>query len=115
MKKNRMGKYNESSSSDSYEETIDMDTGELREEKKPEKVPIKEIFALFGKYPANWTVNKSQRKATENLYNERGMAKIKSALKFYREHKDDKFCPEILSPWDLDSKWQKLISFKRRR
>ena len=115
MKKNKMGKYNENNNSDSYEEVIDFDSGTVIEEIKPEKIPIKEIYALFGKYPANWVVNKSQRIATENLYKERGLKKIKSALRFYRENKDTEFCPTILSPWDLDSKWDRLLNFKKKQ
>lgn len=34
MKKNRMGKYNEGESSDSYEEVIDLDSGEIQVEAK---------------------------------------------------------------------------------
>ena len=82
---------------------------------KPPKISaVEPVFALWGKYPANWKINKTQRAAAENLLNERGLDKIKSALKFYGENKDDVYCPEISSPYDLDSKWKKLLSFKKK-
>lgn len=96
--------------------SIDLDSRE--EVKKPEKVksqaPV--VFEMFkeilGTYPLNWRVNKTIRTAAENLMKERGESKIKHALLFYRENKDREYCPTILTPYDLDSKWTKLAKFK---
>jgi hypothetical protein len=80
---------------------------------KPSPVAEK-VFKLFSpKYPANWKLNKTQRQAATNLYEERGLEQIEKALEFYRENKDEQYCPTILTPYDLDSKWKKLAKFKR--
>ncbi len=110
-----MKRYNEDQS---YEEpSIDLDTGE-RVEVKPQtkKYPnSKVVFSLFGKYPANWKINKTQLQSAENLFLERGVEQIIKALNFIKENKEDKFCPIINSPYDLDSKWAKMIGFKKRQ
>ena len=105
---------------DDFEEgVVDYDSGELSEEKKPQtrKYPnaleVRKIFQeVLGKCPANWKVNKNQLIACENLYTERGLKAIKNALVFAKENKEEKFCPLISSPHDLDSKWTKLGEFK---
>lgn len=80
--------------------------------KKPAKYPhSKEVFGLWGKYPKNWLLNTTQLRAAENLYEERGMEDIAAAIKWYNKHKNDDFCPQITSPYDLDSKWEKLGAF----
>lgn len=106
---------------DDYEEgTIDLDgDGTLKEEKKPQtrKYPnapeIRKIFQeVLGRNPANWKINKNQLIACENLFTERTPEKVRSALKFYKEHEGTEYCPIINSPHDLDSKWTNLGDFK---
>lgn len=78
----------------------------------PKKYPhSKEVFELWGKYPRNWDLNSVQLKAAENLHAEQGIAEIKNALAWYAGHKDDEFCPQVSTPYDLDSKWAKLENF----
>lgn len=114
MKKNRMGSYREDSAQDSHEEAIDIETGErIKPKQRKSSKHSLEIYALFGEYPKNWLWNASQRKAADALY-ERGIEKVKQALGFYRQHRDDEFCPRILTPFDLDSKWIKLSDYKRK-
>jgi len=107
--------------SDEHEEgTIDLDgDGSIQEEKKktarkyPNAPVVRKVFQeVLGKNPANWKVNATQLKACENLYTERGVEKIRSALVFYQENKEKEYCPQISSPFDLDSKWTKLGEFK---
>ena len=94
---------------------------EVDETTKPKKFPplAENVFNIFkqeiGKYPLNWKTNKTQRVAAENLWNERGEDQIRKALQFHSESKDEKFCPEINSPWDLDTKWTKLNGFKKKQ
>lgn len=71
----------------------------------------KEVFALWGSYPKNWLLNTTQLRAAENLYEEQGIEEIQNALKWYEDVKNRDFCPKILSPYDLDSKWAKLEDF----
>lgn len=108
---------------DDYEEGfIDLDgDGSLLEEKKPQtkKYPnapkVRKVFlAETGKNPKNWKMNKTQLLACENLYTERGLKTIQNALRWYKEHKDMEYCPQISSPYDLDSKWTKLNEYKRK-
>lgn len=96
---------------------IDLDSGEVIKPKEKPKRRYKEVFDLFavlGPVPLNWRVNTTEQKCAENLYTERGIEKIKNALQFYKEHKDEEYCPEIRSPYDLDSKWKKLLNHKKR-
>lgn len=94
------------------------DDGEIEEEKPKAKSNCYEVYTLFeallGKYPLNWRVNKTQRLSAENLYTERGIKTISNALEFYKEHKEKEYCPQISSPYDLDSKWTKLAELKRK-
>lgn len=108
---------------DDYEEgVVNDDDLTVVEEKKPQtkKYPnapaIRKIFQeVLGKNPANWKQNKNQLLACENLYTERGLDKVKNALLFAQENKDNKFCPIIHSPHCLDSKWTKLGEFKLKQ
>jgi phage replication O-like protein O len=115
MKKNSLSNpYKENQHSDSYEDVINIDTGEIEKTKSTKKYPnAPKVYSLWGKYPKNWKINKTQLLAAENLYEERGLVQIKKALTFYQENKHLKFCPRITSPFDLDSKWTKLFNFKK--
>lgn len=107
-------------SDDYLEGEVDLDTGDLTpllEKKRKKKYPnSKAVYSIFEnvlskKTPANWLVNKTQLQAAENLSTERGLPQIKKALVLYQERKDEKYCPHISSPYDLDSKWSKLYKF----
>lgn len=115
VKNKKMKTYNEN---ESYEEPVlDDDTREIVN-KKPQtkKYPnALKVFNLFGKHPLNWKINKTQLQSAENLFTERGMEQIIKALAFIKENKDNEFCPTINSPYDLDSKWAKIIGFKKRQ
>jgi len=94
----------------------------LEEEEKrktPPKYPnapaVLKLFKIIGNVPANWKINTAQLKACENLFKERGLEKIESALEFYSETKEVEFCPQITTPFDLDSKWTKLGQFKLKQ
>ena len=109
-----MRTYNEN---ESYQEPeLDLDTGEIIKKQPTKKYPnALKVFSLFGKYPLNWKISKTQLQAAENLFTERGSEQIIKALNFYKENKEEEFCPVINSPYDLDSKWAKLISYKKRK
>ena len=110
-----MKTYNEN---ESYQEPeFDLETGEIIKKKtQTKKYPnAQSIFSLFGKYPANWKINKTQLQSAENLFLERGVVQILKAINFYKENKESEFCPVINSPYDLDSKWAKLIHFKSKQ
>jgi phage replication O-like protein O len=107
--------------SDEYEEgSIDLDgDGEIKEEKKKSKAKypnaptIRKIFQeVLGLSPFSWKTNKTELIACENLYTERTPEKVRNALEFYKENQEDKFCPQITQPSDLDRKWTKLGAYK---
>lgn len=83
--------------------------------RSPSKYPhSKEVFALFGeKYPSHWVVNKTQRAAAERLF-ELGIEKVRKAITFCREYADEPFFPEVHTPYDLESKWQKIAAWKKK-
>lgn len=116
-KNKKMGwkKYNENDHEDDIP-SIDAETGEKVVIEKPKKQG-KEIFALFqeilGLAPLNWKVNRTQRTSAENLMLEKGVDKVRNALNFYKEHREEEFCPAIQSPYDLDAKWEKLKKFRK--
>lgn len=113
-----MKSYNENTHSDEIP-SIDMDS--RQEIKPPEKAKrnYKEVYAVFVQvfdkpHPSNWIVNATQQKCAENLYTERGLEQIRTALEYYKEHKGEEYLPVIDSPYDLDTKWTKLFSFKKK-
>lgn len=107
---------------DDYEEgVVDLDgDGSLTPTEKPKKIKrnYKEVYGVFfrilGKTPANWLVNATQQKCADNLFTERGLEQIEKALVFYVENKDQEFCPDVSTPYDLDSKWSKLHKFSSK-
>jgi len=102
------------------ESTIDFDgDGSVKEEKKKSKAKypnaptIRKIFQeVLGLSPFSWKTNKTELIACENLYTERTPEKVRNALEFYKENQEDKFCPQITQPSDLDRKWTKLGAYK---
>ncbi len=107
---------------DAEEGVIDYDgdgsvksTAPASKKKYPNALPVFKLFLqVLGTYPANWNMNKTQLQAAENLYTERGLDKVRNALEYYKENKDDKYCPQISQPSDLDSKYAKLSQFKNK-
>lgn len=85
--------------------------------KKTPDIP-RQVYGVFGEVlgrsPLNWRTNKTQRTSAENLYTERGLNQIRKALETYQEIRDEPFCPQINTPYDLDSKWSKLVAFKKK-
>lgn len=88
---------------------------EEREPRKKADTTYRGVFELWGKYPLNWKLNKSEIQAAKNLLEEHSLEGVKMALEFAAKHKDDPFCPEVSSPYSLDSKWGKLLAFKKKR
>lgn len=84
---------------------------------KTKEIP-QQVFQVFsevlGRNPLNWRTNTTQRTSAENLYAERGIDQIRKALETYVDIRGEPFCPQINSPYDLDSKWAKLSSFKKK-
>lgn len=98
----------------------------LREEREYEKEfdkPLKPenrtkdkqaVFALFGQ-KQGWMIHKAQKDAALRLFDQKGLNQIRAALKFYRENKDEKFCPQVRTPYELEEKWSALVSFQKKQ
>lgn len=84
---------------------------EEKSKAQPKYPHAKSVFELWGKYPRNWDLNATQLRAAENLYDERGIEEIEGLLEWYEKNKTRDFCPQVSSPYDLDSKWSKLDAF----
>lgn len=91
--------------------------GETKPE-KPQKfdpLPIFKIFTeVLGVRYEPWVKNKSQRFAAENLSKRGSLALIRSALEYAKENEDEPFIVQILSPWELDNKWDRLKKHKQK-
>lgn len=86
---------------------------EIPKKESKQKYPnAKQVFSLWGKYPKNWDLNTTQLRAAENLFEERGLETLGKIMRWYDKHKHEDFCPQITSPYDLDSKLPKLEAFR---
>ena len=119
-KKDIMGWQAKNSDNDDDLPSVDLESGEVVTE-KPKKVKreYKQVYAMFNKFlgkeiPPNWMLNRTQMQAADNLWKVKGREKIEMMLSFYLENKEHEYCPRILSPYDLDSKWEELKDFKKR-
>ncbi len=108
---------------DDYEEgVVDYDSdGSMKsnapvsKKKYPNALQVYKVFLeVLGKLPANWKVNKTQLQCAENLFEERGLDKVRNALQFYKEHQEEEFCPQVSTPYDLDTKYTNLSQFKTK-
>ena len=108
------------SRADDLEAVIDFDgDGSLEEEKKPQtrKYPnapaVIELFTeVLGLNETFWNKTPAILGACERLYTERGLTKVRNALEFYKEHKEEKYCPKITSPKKLEEKYIELSRYK---
>lgn len=73
----------------------------------------KEVFSWFPKRELSWAINTTQLKHAELLYL-RGEKQVKAAFTFLAENKDHEYCPQVLTPSDLERKWPSIFAFKRK-
>lgn len=89
-----------------------------KEEEKPQRerkdTTYRGVFALWERQPKGWLQQKPQIQAAKNLLEEHGLEGVKKALAFAAKFKDDPYCPSVTSPYDLDSKWGKLLAYKQK-
>jgi hypothetical protein len=96
---------------------IDLDSRELTDKslkkKSSAKYPhSKEVFSWFSKSEKSWEMNTTELKHSNLLY-ARGEKQVKAALKIAEEYRDDKFCPKIFTPSQLEQKWKSLMLFAK--
>lgn len=83
--------------------------------KKKKDTAYRAVFSTFSpKYPPSWDRNTTQIKAAQALLKERGMEQITKAIDYYNKNKHKQFIPELSTPWDLDTKWEKLLAFRNK-
>lgn len=92
------------------------DWGEELSAKKKKDTSYRKVFVAMGgpNYPLAWNTNRTEIQAAKNLLAERGLQKVKEAVKWWRQHKDEQFCPDLSTPYSLDNKWDKALNFKYR-
>lgn len=92
----------------------DIPIGKDEPRKRPSTAKYPNALEVFSLWGANrrkaWEnpQNARERQAAQNLFEEHGIEEIQNALKWYEDLKDRDFCPQIFSPYDLDTKWAKL-------
>lgn len=117
--KNRIDNNSESEDSqgDDIQSVAEEDTVPTRQLSKRGRTiaPTKdalEVFALFKGDKSGWGVNKTYRLSAQRLFDSHGVEKIRKALDFYEENKDEQYCPSIFNPFDLEMKWDRLRAFR---
>lgn len=90
------------------------DESQNKSSKEKKDTTYVRIFELWGKYPLNWKVNRTEIQAAKNLLEEHGLEDCKEALDFYKKHKHEEFCPQILKPSDLDRKRAQLMAYNNK-
>jgi DNA-binding Lrp family transcriptional regulator len=105
---------NEDIGEDEYSTAIVDDNGnEINPTFRKKDTSYRVVFNAFAPdYPKSWERNTTQIKSAKALMAERGMEQVQKALDFYRKNCHRQFIPEISTPYDLDTKWEKLLAFK---
>lgn len=88
---------------------------DLKNNNKPPRKMHRQIFSLFTGVQPFWFKSRQMIDAADRLYNDKGVEKCKKALAFFNENKDEKFCPQVYTPIDLEEKWTKLATFRDKQ
>jgi hypothetical protein len=94
-------------------------TRSLKRKNAPPKSTAPQVFSAFaevlGVKTGSWIVNKTERQHAEILFEERGIDKIRQALEIYKANKTDPYCPTVVKPSALSSKWSELVIYNRKK
>jgi hypothetical protein len=102
----------EAQESDFEEESFVGEEDKPRKKKGGKYPNAEKVFSLFVPMNPMWRRNTTQLEAAENLF-KLGVENCKVRIDFFNEHRADKFCPRILSPYDLEKKWLNLFDYKK--
>lgn len=84
------------------------------EPKSPPKYKNARVaFSWFPKPNEVWSKRKHELESGLILF-KKGEHEVKGALRFYFDHKDDRFCPIVNSPTKLVDKWEDLANYRER-
>lgn len=94
-------------------ETLEGSEDFVVSKKKPKYPHAREAFAWFPDYEAWWNMNTTQLKYGELTY-VRGEKAVRSILTFLQKNSGLEDCPEVTTPYDLETKWKKIEKFAKR-
>ena len=117
MKKNKIGRYREDQSSDSFEPEVDITSGEPKIDATSDfrRVGDKDIiFACFAPKKEPWMFHAAEREAALRLFDLKGLEQVRKAMVFVRQNRSDPFCPVINRPFELEQKWDSLLAYRER-
>ena len=90
------------------------DTERPKKESRAKYPHSKEVFSWFPHPEKAWTINTTECKYAELLY-ERGETAVKKALVYHEKHKDDEgYGYVIVKPSQLEGKWNDIAEYARR-
>lgn len=72
----------------------------------------RKVFLLFGPNPQGWWYHKAQKDAARRLLEIEGVESLRLAMTFYKQNKDEPWCPKIHTPYDLEAKLPALRAFR---
>lgn len=85
---------------------------------EPQAALIGELIKSFeGINPSTKVLYGSppQRKASVRLLEVHGLERIRKAIAYVETNRDDRFCPSITTPVQLEAKWAQLEDFGRKK
>jgi hypothetical protein len=73
------------------------------------------VFDLFGvDCYKRLHIRKQEAEAAEFLAEAHDLETLKRAVAYVEENRDNQFCPQIFSPYELRTKWPQLKAFKEK-
>lgn len=99
------------------QKTITKDTT-TKDTTEPQAALIGELIKSFeGMNPSTKVLYGSppQRKASVRLLEVHGLERIRKAIAYVEMNRDDRFCPSITTPVQLEAKWAQLEDFGRKK
>ena len=98
-----------------YVTYVSDDSDPLEKTKRKITPEAQQVFGAFSKSKKGWMMHAAQRESADRLYHDRGLDEVRKALSFYSDHKGEKYCPIINTPFDLEAKWSSLHAFGKRK
>lgn len=86
---------------------------EERPKSKPKYPNARPAFKWFPEYESWWDINTTQLKYGEMSF-VRGEKSVRGILSFLSQYKDMEDCPQVITPYDLETKWKKVEAFAKR-
>ena len=98
---------------DTIQKTITKD-----KEKEPQAVLIVELIHSFEEINPSTKIlygHPPQRKAALRLIEKHGLDRAQRAVSYVLANRDDRYCPSITTPVQLEAKWAQLEDFGRKK